>query len=68
MKIKNLISLAVGITFVTLAPVTWAAGHGGGGGGFGGVVVSTAAASAVVVSTVVVLVLAVSTVAVYAGT
>src|SRR5881396_3677236 len=38
MKTKNLISLLVGITFVTLAPITWAAGHGGGfhGGGFGG--------------------------------
>jgi hypothetical protein len=44
MKTKNLISLLVGITFVTLAPVTWAAEHGGGfgggagfhGGGFGG--------------------------------
>jgi hypothetical protein len=33
MKTKNLISLLVGITFVTLAPVTRAAGHGGGGGG-----------------------------------
>jgi len=38
MKTKNLISLLVGITFVTLSPVAWAAGHGGGGGGggFGG--------------------------------
>ena len=40
MKTKTLISLVVGIAFVTLAPVTWAAGHvdGGGfhGGGFGG--------------------------------
>jgi hypothetical protein len=37
MKTKTLTSLLVGIAFVTLAPVTWAAGHGGGGGGgFGG--------------------------------
>src|SRR6267154_4912351 len=36
MKAKTLISLVVGIAFVTLAPVTWAAGHGGGGGGGGG--------------------------------
>jgi hypothetical protein len=36
MKTKTLISLVVGIAFVTLAPVTWAAGHGGGGGGGGG--------------------------------
>src|SRR3954454_15537283 len=38
MKTKNLISLLVGITFVALAPITWAAGHGGGGfhGGGGG--------------------------------
>jgi Putative peptidoglycan binding domain len=35
MKTKILISLLVGIAFVTLAPVTWAAGHGGGGGGGG---------------------------------
>jgi hypothetical protein len=33
MKTKTLISLVVGIAFVTLGPVTWAAGHGGGGGG-----------------------------------
>jgi len=36
MKAKTLISLVVGIGFVTLAPITWAAGHGGGGGGGGG--------------------------------
>lgn len=40
MKTKTLISLVVGIAFVTVAPVTWAAGHGDGGGfhgdGFGG--------------------------------
>src|SRR5882724_10132109 len=36
MKTKNLISLLVGITFVTLAPITWAAGQGGGGGIGGG--------------------------------
>jgi hypothetical protein len=36
MKTKNLISLVVAITFVTLGPITWAAGHGGGGGGGGG--------------------------------
>ena len=33
MKTKHLISLLVGIAFVALGPVTWAAGHGGGGGG-----------------------------------
>ena len=36
MKAKQIISLIVGITFVALSPVTWAAGHGGGGGGFAG--------------------------------
>jgi Putative peptidoglycan binding domain len=36
MKTKTLISLVVGIGFVTLAHVTWAAGHGDGGGGGGG--------------------------------
>jgi hypothetical protein len=36
MKLRQLISLIVGITAVTLSPITWAAGHGGGGGGFGG--------------------------------
>src|SRR5437773_3106406 len=36
MKTKHLISLLVGITFVALGPLTWAAGHGGGGGGLGG--------------------------------
>src|SRR6267378_1708254 len=36
MRTKQVICLLVGITFVTLAPVTWAAGHGGGGVGFGG--------------------------------
>ncbi len=36
MKTKTLISLVVGIGLVTLAPITWAAGHGGGGGGGGG--------------------------------
>jgi putative peptidoglycan binding protein len=37
MKTKNLISLLVGTAFVTLGPVTWAAGHGSGDdGGFGG--------------------------------
>jgi hypothetical protein len=35
MKIKQIISLIVGITSVALSPMTWAAGHGG-GGGFGG--------------------------------
>ena len=34
---RQIISLAVGITFVVLSPITWAAGHGGSvGGGFGG--------------------------------
>ena len=36
MKMRQIISLLLGITFVSLSPVTWAAGHGGGGGGFGG--------------------------------
>src|SRR4029077_19273006 len=36
MKIKQIVSLTVGIAFVALSPITWAAGHGGGGGGFGG--------------------------------
>ena len=40
MKIKQIISLTVGITSVALSPITWAAPHGGGGGfgggGFGG--------------------------------
>jgi hypothetical protein len=36
MKIKQIISLIVGITFVALGPVTWARGGGGGGGGFHG--------------------------------
>jgi hypothetical protein len=36
MKIRQLISLMVGITAVALGPIAWAAGHGGGGGGFGG--------------------------------
>ncbi len=36
MKAKQIISLIVGITFVALSPIAWAAGHGGGGGGFGG--------------------------------
>ena len=35
MKIRQIISLIVGITSVALSPITWAAGHGG-GGGFGG--------------------------------
>ena len=35
MKIRQIISLIVGITFVALGPVTWAAGHGGAGGGGG---------------------------------
>ena len=35
MKIKYLISLLVGVAFVALSPLTWAAGHGGGGGGGG---------------------------------
>jgi len=36
-KIRQIITLMVGITSVALSPVTWAAGHGGGGGGgFGG--------------------------------
>src|SRR5260370_21419501 len=37
MKIRQIVSLTAGITFVALSPITWAAGHGGGGGGgFGG--------------------------------
>src|ERR1700756_1284116 len=37
MKIRQIITLVVGITSVALSPITWAAGHGGGGGGgFGG--------------------------------
>src|SRR6266480_1725244 len=36
MKIKQIISLIVGITSVALSPITWAAPHGGGGGGFSG--------------------------------
>src|SRR2546430_15360351 len=32
MKIKQIISLIVGITSVALGPATWAAPHGGGGG------------------------------------
>jgi putative peptidoglycan binding protein len=38
MKIRQIITLVVGITSVALGPITWAAGHGGGGGGggFGG--------------------------------
>jgi hypothetical protein len=40
MRIKQLITLIVGITAVALNPIAWAAGHGGGGGfgggGFGG--------------------------------
>ena len=40
MKIKQIISLLAGITFVALGPVSWARGGGGGGGfhggGFGG--------------------------------
>jgi hypothetical protein len=36
MKIKNLVSLLAGITYVALSPIASAAGHGGGGGGFGG--------------------------------
>ena len=36
MKAKQIISLIVGITFVALSPIAWAAGHGGGGGGFAG--------------------------------
>jgi len=40
MRIKQLITLIVGITAVALNPIVWAAGHGGGGGfgggGFGG--------------------------------
>ena len=35
MKIKQIITLVVGITSVALSPITWAAGHGD-GGGFGG--------------------------------
>ena len=35
MKMRQIISLLLGITFVSLSPVTWAAGHGD-GGGFGG--------------------------------
>ena len=33
MKIRQIVSLTGGITFVALSPITWAAGHGGGGGG-----------------------------------
>jgi hypothetical protein len=36
MKIRQIITLVVGITSVALGPITWAAGHGGGGGGGGG--------------------------------
>jgi hypothetical protein len=36
MKIRHLVGLLVGITFVALSSATYAAGHGGGGGGFGG--------------------------------
>lgn len=37
MKIRQLVSLTVGIAFMLLSPITWAAGHGGNvGGGFGG--------------------------------
>ncbi|HEX4707967.1 MAG TPA: peptidoglycan-binding domain-containing protein [Candidatus Udaeobacter sp.] len=36
MKIKQIIGLLAGITFVALSPVTWARGGGGGGGGFHG--------------------------------
>jgi len=36
MKAKQIISLIVGITFVALSPIAWAAGHGGAGGGFAG--------------------------------
>jgi len=36
MKIKQIISLLAGITFVALGPVAWARGGGGGGGGGGG--------------------------------
>src|SRR6266487_6173433 len=36
MKTKHLVALLVGVTFVALAPATWAAGHGGGGIGGGG--------------------------------
>jgi hypothetical protein len=36
MKIKQIVTLLVGITSVALSPMTWAAPHGGGGGGFGG--------------------------------
>ncbi|PYX98636.1 MAG: hypothetical protein DMG63_11305 [Acidobacteria bacterium] len=37
MKVRQVVSLTAGITFVALSPITWAAGHGGGGGGgFGG--------------------------------
>jgi hypothetical protein len=32
MKIRQMITLAAGITSVALSPVAWAAGHGGGGG------------------------------------
>src|SRR5213076_1441482 len=36
MKIKQIISLMVGITSVALSPITWAAPHAGGGGFSGG--------------------------------
>ena len=36
MKIKQILTLIAGITFVALSPTAWAAGHGGGGGEFGG--------------------------------
>src|SRR5205823_9520913 len=36
MKIKQIISLIVGITSVALSPIAWAAPHGGGGFGGGG--------------------------------
>jgi hypothetical protein len=36
MKIRQIISLTLGVTTVALSLIAWAAGHGGGGGGFGG--------------------------------
>src|SRR6266850_2126091 len=36
MKIKQTITLIVGITSLAATPITWAAGHGGGGFGGGG--------------------------------
>ena len=59
MKAKQIISLIVGITFVALSPIAWAAGHGGGGGGFAPAAVVSTEEVPVVVSAAVVFVAAV---------